>query len=78
MPDAITLVGLSYVALSLVIGGLAATIVLWKPDLLARVNGGRPLRLPNTLYELLSFVLYMAVFWPLFFIVSIVDNRKAK
>lgn len=75
MHDAITIVGLVYVALSLVIGGLSATIVLWKPELFTR-NG--PFRLPKTLLELVYFGLYMATLWPVLAMVAIINNRGAK
>lgn len=72
----VTVLGLVYVALSLVIGGMSATIVLWKPGLFERACAERKLPLPKTLYELLSFGLHMALFWPLFLILATFRDRR--
>jgi len=73
-----TAIGLGYAALSLVIGGMSATIVLWKPGLFERESADRNFRLPKTLYELISFGLHMSLFWPLLVLMSIRDRRGAK
>jgi hypothetical protein len=73
-----TVIGLVYAALSLMIGGMSATIVLWKPGLFERASAERNLPLPKTLYELLSFGFHMALFWPLLVLMSIRDRRGAQ
>jgi hypothetical protein len=76
----VTVAILIYAALSLVIGGAAATYEIWhRPVMLDRADGsGKFLSPKMSPGELVFFGLFVAIFWPLFAVATIADAWSAR
>lgn len=69
---------LSYVGLSLVLGGLAAMMDVWsQPTMLDRADGRGKFASPKMrVGELALFAVFIALLWPVFAIVAFVDRVR--
>jgi hypothetical protein len=77
MPDATTLVILVYGALSLLIGGVAATVEIWTPPTMLDRADGRG-KFPSPKVSAIGIGLLVALFWPGLVVVATIDYRKAE
>ena len=69
-----------YAALSLVLGGCAATYEIWStPTMLDRADGRGKFSSPkSTVSEALGIGLFVAVVWPVVVVIAIVDGWGAR